>query len=64
MIDGVEMNILIINMHDAYVKYQIKLYGSCVYQMGKVNEGHVQFYKVLIHSLLESIEGLGYKVTK
>lgn len=64
MIDQEEMNILIINMHDSEMKYILKREGYLPYPLGEVDEYQMPVYKNRIHSLLDTLDCLGYKVSK
>jgi hypothetical protein len=59
-IDLDHMNIIIINLHDALMKKEIKEKGFSSIPLGEVPQKQMAHYKIIIKSILKTLVILGY----
>ncbi len=64
MIDQQDKIVIIINIHDSYMKRLYKKTGLMPFRLGEVNEEQLVNYKSIVENVLETLEYLGYKVEK
>ena len=58
--DEVDRNILIINLHDALMKDQIKTKGINDLPCGEVYEPQYKYYKFIVNTIFENLSNMGY----